>query len=525
MSARGSTPEDIISYVGCSASRCGYCGGRTTSETFGIWAHALSCSSYKKLMDRGWRRSGHYLYKPNLALTCCMLYTIRLDAAAFRPDKAQRKALNKLNRYVSGDVSQGGNRGKGDFNLSQAVHAAETSPADRSPRAGGKSHTFTVTLVKASCTDEKFELYKAYQVAVHKDEPAKLTKASFSRFLCESPLSSDRIPSAATSTTTTTTTATTTSSSSTVDLPQTYGTYHQEYRIDGVLICVGVLDILPGAVSSVYLFYDPAYDHLSLGRISACREALLTRELSDRTGTEWWYYMGYYIPNCSKMSYKGDYAPSYLADPRTLEWRPLVEYQAVWRDRQNHVNASGDGVAVAVAEVDYYVSFDIDGTSSGRPGLHDRSARTTTTRITHDNNATSISSPPSSHTGAHSDVNHHHSDNDHSNDHSDNDDSDDNEDNDDTDVKFNTIPSLHPPPPAPLTLSHARLYMPSLGGTLSLSALHQLATLQHPVLASHPTLSHRDLVSFYFAELERKLTRLARVLGADLMVGLVLVLE
>jgi arginine-tRNA-protein transferase len=35
--------------------------------------------------------------------------------------------------------------------------------------------------------------------------------------------------------------------------------------LDGKLIAVGVVDILPKCLSSVYLFYDPDYAFLSLG--------------------------------------------------------------------------------------------------------------------------------------------------------------------------------------------------------------------------------------------------------------------
>lgn len=38
--------------------------------------------------------------------------------------------------------------------------------------------------------------------------------------------------------------------------------------MDGKLICVGVLDILPLCVSSVYLFYEPERSDLQLGKVS-----------------------------------------------------------------------------------------------------------------------------------------------------------------------------------------------------------------------------------------------------------------
>ena len=54
--------------------------------------HALACTSQiamhllQELLDRGWRRSGRYIYKPDLH-TCCPQYTIRLDTRLFLPSK------------------------------------------------------------------------------------------------------------------------------------------------------------------------------------------------------------------------------------------------------------------------------------------------------------------------------------------------------------------------------------------------------------------------------------------------------
>ena len=34
-------------------------------------------------------------------------------------------------------------------------------------------------------------------------------------------------------------------------------------------------------------------------------------------------FLGFYIHSCQKMRYKGEYAPSYLADPEDYTWHPL----------------------------------------------------------------------------------------------------------------------------------------------------------------------------------------------------------
>lgn len=52
-----------------------------------------------------------------------------------------------------------------------------------------------------------------------------------------------------------------------------YGSFHQQYWLDGRIVAVGVIDILPTCVSSVYLYYHPDFASLSLGSYAALRSA------------------------------------------------------------------------------------------------------------------------------------------------------------------------------------------------------------------------------------------------------------
>lgn len=54
------------------------------------------------LLDRGWRRSGCYLYKPEMDKTCCPQYTIRLKASDFVPSKEQQRVSKRMQRYPQG---------------------------------------------------------------------------------------------------------------------------------------------------------------------------------------------------------------------------------------------------------------------------------------------------------------------------------------------------------------------------------------------------------------------------------------
>lgn len=54
-----------------------------------------------ELLDHGWRRSGCFLYKPEMEGTCCPSYTIRLKATDFYPSKEQARIYKKMQRYQS----------------------------------------------------------------------------------------------------------------------------------------------------------------------------------------------------------------------------------------------------------------------------------------------------------------------------------------------------------------------------------------------------------------------------------------
>ena len=66
-------------------------------------------------------------------------------------------------------------------------------------------------------------------------------------------------------------------------------------------MAVGVLDMLPACLSSVYFFWDPALSKLALGRVSVLREIAWAAAASDtRPGLDW-HYLGLYIHACPKV--------------------------------------------------------------------------------------------------------------------------------------------------------------------------------------------------------------------------------
>lgn len=74
----------------------------------GMWAHSMTVQDYQDLIDRGWRRSGKYVYKPVMNQTCCPQYTIRCRPLQFQPSKSHKKVLKKMLKFLAkGEISRG----------------------------------------------------------------------------------------------------------------------------------------------------------------------------------------------------------------------------------------------------------------------------------------------------------------------------------------------------------------------------------------------------------------------------------
>lgn len=181
-----------------------------------------------------------------------------------------------------------------EFDLLATVHESEVGRL----RPGlSPEHRFEVTLEPDKFTEEKFELFANYQRSVHHEQDDDISRPGFKRFLCSSPITRRTEADG-----------------------KNLGSFHQCYRLDGRLIAMAVLDLLPHAVSGVYFIYHSDVERWSFGKLSACREAALALENGYR-----YYYMGYYIHSCKKMRYKGDFKPQYVLDNVSLDWDPLDE--------------------------------------------------------------------------------------------------------------------------------------------------------------------------------------------------------
>ncbi|KAI3419464.1 Arginyl-tRNA--protein transferase [Psidium guajava] len=484
----GGRGETVVEDYGRLRSSCGYCRSPNwSSVSHGLQAQSLTVDDYQDLLDRGWRRSGSFLYKPDMSSTCCPSYTIRLKAADFSPSKEQNRVCRRMERFLDGTLnteakyelpedlstskvacdcechgrsslakvepSVGKEEDKNEPDqfmhylsdaIDKAVHAcieSETFPAnlqlpkasvkgvsptkkkklvkglenllctsniafqlaaalkrartekrdekqsefsgnlakdqlpsellpqtigeklaqslsqmgetsglliqacdghlnfysmaehtsvdkagqekslskESSTRSGnkrrclvrccnccsGQRRKLEILLKRSAFEPEEFELYRRYQLKVHNDKPGHVTESAYRRFLVDTPLvfvpptGDGSVP------------------------PCGFGSFHQTYVIDGRLVAVGVVDILPKCLSSKYLFWDPDFAFLSLGKYSALREISWVKENQVHCPSLQYYYLGYYIHSCSKMRYKAAYHPSELLCPLRYQWVPF----------------------------------------------------------------------------------------------------------------------------------------------------------------------------------------------------------
>ncbi|XP_062071020.1 arginyl-tRNA--protein transferase 1 isoform X6 [Lepus europaeus] len=109
MAAWAAVSPSVVEYFeGEDFYRCGYCKNESGSRSNGMWAHSLTARDYQDLIDRGWRRSGKYVYKPVMHQTCCPQYTIRCRPLQFQPSKSHKKVLKKMLKFLAkGEISRG----------------------------------------------------------------------------------------------------------------------------------------------------------------------------------------------------------------------------------------------------------------------------------------------------------------------------------------------------------------------------------------------------------------------------------
>jgi arginyl-tRNA--protein-N-Asp/Glu arginylyltransferase len=134
-----------------------------------------------------------------------------------------------------------------------------------------RNSDLTIRILKGKFHEEHFDLYKSYINSRHNDgSMANPGKADYHRFL----------------------------------ICDWTDTTFIEFRLNRQLIAVAVSDVLSTGLSAVYTFFDPEYALRSPGHF-----AILTQISEAKSRDLEYLYLGYWIRECEKMSYKRRYKP------------------------------------------------------------------------------------------------------------------------------------------------------------------------------------------------------------------------
>lgn len=143
---------------------------------------------------------------------------------------------------------------------------------------------FEIRLHRPQVDNEHLELFGRYQKFQHAEHGIEADTESYARFLGESVVD-------------------------TMELSWRDSTTRQ-------LVAVGIIDVVPSGVSTVYFFWDPALRDLSLGTYSALTEVSLCRQWQKP-----YYYLGYLVPGAVTMNYKASFAAGEVWDGDN--WMPV----------------------------------------------------------------------------------------------------------------------------------------------------------------------------------------------------------
>jgi len=102
------------------------------------------------------------------------------------------------------------------------------------------------------------------------------------------------------------------------------GSIEMDYYLGDRLIGAGIVDEAADALSSVYFYYDTSYLRRNPGVFSILQEIALAQSMKKR-----YYYLGFYIEETPKMSYKALFRPN------------QVYRDGIWTAFRTHETARG----------------------------------------------------------------------------------------------------------------------------------------------------------------------------------------
>lgn len=204
------------------------------------------------------------------------------------PDQALYAHLIRFGFRRSGDLVYRPDCGRCRRCVPVRLKVCDFKPGRRFRRILRNNQDISIHTVRPALTDEYFRLYQRYLLSRHAGGSMEnSSEQDFSNFLVSHWLESHFI----------------------------------ELRHEGTLMAIAVTDTLADGLSAVYTFFDPDHRYRSLGNLAILVQTELAREQALP-----YLYLGYWIRDCNKMSYKSDYQPlQYFAEDRWMEREEFTE--------------------------------------------------------------------------------------------------------------------------------------------------------------------------------------------------------
>ena len=153
----------------------------------------------------------------------------------------------------------------------------ESFKPNRSQKRAIKQHEHLTThILPVAFSQEHFALYHAYQLARHEKPTPEENHfevddvEQYKNFICESNIDSVMV----------------------------------EFRKNGALKMVSLIDIVENGISAVYTFYDAQDKKASFGTFNVCWQIAWAKNLNLP-----FVYLGYWIQESQKMAYKNNFQP------------------------------------------------------------------------------------------------------------------------------------------------------------------------------------------------------------------------